>query len=635
MAAVVFVLGMTSAQAQLVLLGPDAQSPAVTPELRYWGSIDPDLGAALRAYREGDFGRELETARFSAAYAPESWAAVEVLNAAPPDGRAGDGFVLTVDAPLVGGMRVYLVREDGLTENLLDYSIFQPFDPLQHSVTRLRTPEFALAPGEQATLLMHVQFGPFQGFRARLHTPEDLIQHSFLWGVGHTAFYAFALSCLIFFFGFQGAMRSWVGVFYAVLFLAFLGLIALVDGLLFRMVYPQRPDLQSVIGFGLLFALSGAGFLVGGASLRAAQGRASRLSRGISALALVSTAGFVLSLASPGPLTALLAYGLIGASLVTALPGALAAHADRVAPPVGVVLLSGLGVGGAALVIGLTVTGWGGAWLDAANALRGVFGFLLLATMTTLTANVIALRRRHLAAVVARVAALEAEAARSRELLEAERNYARARDLAAQRQRQLATASHDLKQPLMSLRMTFDTLAADMVQETRDRLDEAFDYLGSLATGFADETPKPDPPEEAYPLCVPLATVQQMFGAEAQAKGLTLRIHDSSAEVTVPPIPLMRIVTNLVSNALKYTDAGRVVVGVRRGGGLRVLVIDTGPGMHADDLHRFSRAYEKGAASTGHGLGLSVCFELARAHGMRLDAISRSGRGTCFALYLP
>lgn len=624
----------------MIEVAPRSTPIDVTSQLRFWGAVEPDLGVALEAFEEGAFGSERSTASVSAAYAPETWAAVEIINAAPGDGRAGDSFVLTTDAPLIGGLRVFVVRESGLTENLLDYSIFAPFEPLEHAVTRLRTPEFVLAPGERVTLLMHAALGPFASFDVDLHTPEDLTEASFLWGVGHTAFYAFALSCLIFFFGFQSAMRSWVGVYYAALFLAFLGLIAYVDGLLFRTIYPQRPELQSVFGFGLLFALSGVGFLIGGLSLRTAQGEQSRLSRAMSWMAVLSIAGFAASLAVPGPITAVLAYALIALMMMSTIPGAWVSRQNGVSPTVGATTLSGIAALGVAFVFVLMVTGWAGAWLDAPNAMRAVFAVLLLATMTTLTLNVIALRRRHLAAVEARVRVLENEAELSRNLLAAERNYAGARDLAADRQRQLATASHDLKQPLMSLRMTFDTMTTDLPSDTRDRLDDAFDYLGSLATGLADQVPEasalePAQDAEEYLLSLPLSTMHQMFEAEAAGKGLALRVHASAVPVTVAPIPLMRILTNLVSNALKYTEAGRVVVGVRRGGRLRICVIDTGPGMSEAEIEQFQKAYEKGETSTGHGLGLSVCFEQAAAHGMRLEVVSKPGRGTCFSLHLP
>ncbi|MFZ7092300.1 ATP-binding protein [Primorskyibacter sp. 2E233] len=622
-----------AAQAQLVELDPGHQVADLVPDLRYWPSLDPEVSNAITAYREGQFEREMKTVAYSAGYSPETWAAVEIVNRTAADGRPPDRFAVTIDAPLVSGLRIFLVRADGLTENLTDYSIFAPFDPLDHAVTRLRTPEFDLAPGEQVTLLAHVQLGPFPDFGMALHSPEHLTEATFLWGIGHTAFYAFALSCLIFFFGFQVAMRSAVGAWNTLLFLAFLGLIAFVDGLLFRAFYPQHPELQSPIGFGLLFALSGAGFLVAGAGIRSA---APSRARAVSALSLLSFVGFLLALLVPGPLTASFAYVLIGVMLAAQIPAARAMQNDHVAPPVGAVVVAALAVLGALAVIALILSGWGGRWLDAPNAMRMVFAFLLLATMTFLTANVIALRRRHLSAVEARVIALEAEAERSRELLEAERNYVRARELAALRQRQLATASHDLRQPLMSLRMTFDTLASEMQPEVKTRLNEAFDYLGALATGYVDDSvpdTEPEPPEtEAYPLAVPLGTTRQMFENEAVSKGIKLRVLPTSLDVTVPPIALMRIVTNLVSNAIKYTADGRVVVGVRRANGPRICVIDTGPGMTETEIAAFRQAYAKGENSTGHGLGLSVCFELARANGMSLDVTSVKGRGTCFSL---
>ncbi|WP_245910735.1 MFS domain-containing histidine kinase [Pelagimonas varians] len=631
-------------QAQLVELAPGHETADMVPDLSYWASLDPEVSAAISAFRDGHFRRGLQTISYSARHSPETWAAVEIINQTAEDGRPDDRFVVTLDAPLVSGVRIFLVRTGGLTENLTDYSIFEPFDPVDHVVNRLRTPEFALSPGEQVTLLTHVQTGPFPDFGMEIHSPDYLAQASFGWGVALTAFYAFALSCLVFFFGFQAAMRSAVGVWNAVLFLVFLGVLSFVDGLLFRAVYPQHPEYASGIGFGLLFALSGAGFLVAGAGVARI---APRLGRAVSGLALLSLAGFGFAILAPGPIAAVLSYALIGAMLIANVVSARAFAQDDVAPPVGAIWVAGLAVLGAVVVIALVVSGLGGRWLDAPTAMRAVFAALLLATMTFLTANVIALRRRHLSAVEARVEALQAEADRNRELLAAERNYARARELAALRQRQLATASHDLRQPLMSLRMTFDGLATGMQPEVKSRLNDAFDYLGALASGYAedgadegwdgDETAGDggDTTEiETYALSVPLGTVLQMFQGEAQAKGLDLRVVSSARDTTAPPLVLMRIVTNLVSNAIKYTDKGGVLVGVRHGSRPRIWVVDTGPGMRAQDIAHFSNAYVKGDSSTGQGLGLSVCFDLARDHGMLLEVTSVPGLGTCFSLSL-
>ncbi len=628
------------AQAQLVALQPGHDVADLEPDLSYWASLAPKVSTAITAFREGHFRSGFQTTSYSAHYSPETWAAVEIINDAPDDGRPDDRFVVTLDAPLASGVRLFLVRADGVTENLTTYSIFEAFDPVEHAVNRLRSPEFTLSSGERVTLLAHVQTGPFPDFGMQIHSPDHLAEASFRWGVSLTGFYSFALSCLVFFFGFQAAMRNALGVWNSLLFLVFLAVIGFVDGLLFRVLYPQNPEYGPSIGFGLLFALSGAGFIVAGVGMAR---KAPRMGRVVAGLSLLSLAGFVLAVFVPGPMSAILSYGLIGVMLAANVMSAKVFAQDEIAPPVGVVWLSGLAVLGAVAVIALVVGGFGGRWLDAPMAMRLVFSALLLATMTVLTANVMALRKRHLQAVEARVEALKAEAETSRNLLETERNYTRARELAALRQRQLATASHDLRQPLMSLRMTFDGLASDMKPEIKSRLNEAFDYLNSLATGYVDESVEDAPDDETfedakpetYALFVPLGTVEQMFEGEAQAKGLGLRVIPSTAQTNAAPIALMRIVTNLVSNALKYTDRGAVLVGVRRGDPLRILVVDSGPGMNNEDIAKFRQAYAKGDTSQGHGLGLSVCFALAEENDMTLTVTSTPGKGTCFSLALP
>ena len=173
---------------------------------------------------------------------------------------------------------------------------------------------------------------------------------------------------------------------------------------------------------------------------------------------------------------------------------------------------------------------------------------------------------------------------------------------------------------------------------------EAFNYLEVLSKSYVDGTgpdlddmddaqSSPSAPEalESYALSVPLNTVQHMFNGEAVSKGLQLRVVGSSLITTAPPIVLMRILTNLVSNGLKYTTQGAVLLGVRRSGP-SIWVCDTGPGMSPKEIEHFKQAYHKGQASEGHGLGLSVCFELARTNDLTLTIRSVPGRGTVFVL---
>ena len=87
---------------------------------------------------------------------------------------------------------------------------------------------------------------------------------------------------------------------------------------------------------------------------------------------------------------------------------------------------------------------------------------------------------------------------------------------------------------------------------------------------------------------------------------------------------------------VKYTEKGKVLIGVRnRGQALELCVLDTGPGLTETEQRTFLKAYEKGSTSSGHGLGLSVCHDLAREHGLAFTCQSVKGRGTQFSLSLP
>ncbi|MDQ2814357.1 MAG: ATP-binding protein, partial [Actinomycetota bacterium] len=125
-----------------------------------------------------------------------------------------------------------------------------------------------------------------------------------------------------------------------------------------------------------------------------------------------------------------------------------------------------------------------------------------------------------------------------------------------------------------------------------------------------------------------------------EAADVALHRQLSSAPVLGDPRWLHQIVTNLLTNALKFTPAdGSVTITTRQQGRSAVLeVADTGIGIPAGELpHIFDRFWRgAGAAQTsGSGIGLSIAAELARAHGGALTAASQPGQGTRLTLTLP
>jgi len=125
------------------------------------------------------------------------------------------------------------------------------------------------------------------------------------------------------------------------------------------------------------------------------------------------------------------------------------------------------------------------------------------------------------------------------------------------------------------------------------------------------------------------------FTPAAKLKGLDLRIVSTAAHVTSDPGFVRRILQNLIGNAVRYTQTGRVVAGVRRRGKfVRFEVWDTGPGIAEDDQERIFSEFERikttSEETEGLGLGLAIVERACGQLGHPLELISEVGRGTGF-----
>ncbi|KGJ20820.1 ATPase [Paracoccus sanguinis] len=255
--------------------------------------------------------------------------------------------------------------------------------------------------------------------------------------------------------------------------------------------------------------------------------------------------------------------------------------------------------------------------------------------------------------------ALEQEAlARTRDLEAALADLSqRNRDLAVARAaadeanrsktRFLRAASHDLLQPLAAARLYLSALAdsdLDPVQrELTTRLAGAFESVEELMHAVLDISRLDSQRIEFHRRPVALDELFQRLAIEyapvAEAAGLRLSFVPTSAVVDSDPTFLRRIAQNLVSNALKYTEAGGVVVGVRRRGKRVWLEVhDSGPGISEADRARifdeFQRAVREGGPQ-GMGLGLSIVRRACTKLGHPLEVLSTPGRGTVFRVGLP
>jgi two-component system, OmpR family, sensor histidine kinase BaeS len=314
------------------------------------------------------------------------------------------------------------------------------------------------------------------------------------------------------------------------------------------------------------------------------------------------------------------------------------------------------------VVVGLTASGLGGAdGILRAALLRAIAGTAGLAALLALVVGLGVSRRitRPVARLVAVTRAMASgdRSARAgelkapgelRELGAAFDNMADTLDYEDKIRRDLvASVAHELRTPVAVLQAGHEALLDGVTEPRPEELGSLRDEVLRLARMVDD----------LQTMAAADAAVLQLSRARSDLAAIGTAAADSlarrfeTAEVTLnrelAPAPvfvderwLHQMVTNLLSNALKFTPAGGVVtIRTRRDGPSAVLeVADTGIGIPADELPRVFERFWRGEAAaqtSGSGIGLAVAAELARAHGGTLTAASQPGEGTRLTLTLP
>jgi signal transduction histidine kinase/CheY-like chemotaxis protein len=213
----------------------------------------------------------------------------------------------------------------------------------------------------------------------------------------------------------------------------------------------------------------------------------------------------------------------------------------------------------------------------------------------------------------------------------------------------LAAASHDLRQPLHALGLFVAQLRGRMQANERsrvvERIDTALAAMNELFSALLDIS-KLDagvltPEVSEFPIARLLDRIESTFGEAAREKKLSLRVVPHDAWVRTDFILLERILFNLVSNAVRYTSRGGLVVGCRRrGAALRIEVWDTGVGIPPDQRRNiFGEFYRLGEPDrdrrAGLGLGLAIVERLCRLLDHPIALASTLGKGSCFSVAIP
>lgn len=231
---------------------------------------------------------------------------------------------------------------------------------------------------------------------------------------------------------------------------------------------------------------------------------------------------------------------------------------------------------------------------------------------------------------------------------ELQRAKAEAEEANASKTRFLAAASHDILQPLNAARL----YATSLVERDRmagspdlaENIDASLDAVEEILTALL-EISRLDggalkPEITAFRIDELMRQLQREFEPSAEAKGLKLVFIATNLTLRSDRRLLRRLLQNLVSNAIKYTPSGKVVVGCRRRGAqLSVEVVDTGLGIPASKqktvFREFQRLEQGAKVARGLGLGLSIVHRIARTLDHKLTLSSVPGRGSRFCVLVP
>jgi len=219
----------------------------------------------------------------------------------------------------------------------------------------------------------------------------------------------------------------------------------------------------------------------------------------------------------------------------------------------------------------------------------------------------------------------------------------------AAKTRFLAAASHDLRQPLHALKLLLAALSStaddDRRRDIMARMTTGVDSMGSMLNALLDvselEAGGIKPEISDFPVTGLFDLVTSSVAPRARDKHLDLRIIRSSLTLRSDPALLARVVENFLTNAVRYTESGKILLGCRRrNGAVRIEVWDSGIGIpqnqYADIFEEFRQLDNPGRdRSKGLGLGLAIAGRMAEMLQHPIDLHSTLGKGSMFAVEVP
>ncbi len=541
--------------------------------------------------------------------------------------------VMVLHARFMHHLEAYrLNAAGGAPGEILRNSASQPFGERKIPYRHLAAP-LPLEPGEATIIYIGYWSDGASEMPISFETPASFEKLSARADIFNAAIYAACLAMVAFTLMATAVMRWRVHVTYALYFVCVVLFLAHMEGYTFRYLWPDWPRFNAYGSLSIGYALSFFAILFTREFLKL-RNHAPFLDR--VGIGIMITTLLVVLLGSLGDTQFIKRFGFVFNFGTTVFLIASAVVSIRHRQPGAVYYL----VGWSAIFIATLLSAIT-HWIEDVFALSMTSNFISIAVLfeamiftLAISAQVRVLRQDKVQAMAERLAATE-------ENLRLVRERADAMAEAEARRTQLASASHDAKQPLMALRLALEGETGK--GEQGRKLREILSYLDSLigrqlSETSPDRTISPDTVATPQPCDAKkmVARLDDMFRAEAEAKGLRFISRARPAQGACDPMPVLRILSNLLANAIQHTSTGSVgVVAHSTDAAVHFEIFDTGPGMNEEELEAAREAYAKGPESHGHGLGLMIAYEIAGAYGLDLSANPRSRGGLRFTLCVP
>jgi signal transduction histidine kinase len=571
--------------------------------------------------------------------------------------RANDWRFL-VNVGFTQQIAIYRIGADGAVTTLVDLKEDSPFSARPVAYPQIVAP-FALDPGEAATLVVAYYSLGAARHTMSVETPDSFAEKARINAAKNYAFYGMMLVMIGLAIVALVTLRQRVFAAYAAYLSSIFLYIAHADGMAFQHIWPDFPQLNTMAA-----SVAGSGVMVFGGLFAMTFLQTARyhpiMHRVLQAVVVsVLALDVILWTTDPKLLNRLLVY-MILVSVLTFLTAGVVAARTRFRE-VRFYLFSWAAAAIPALLFTARFAfGIEPTFITSYDAIRlALIADALMMGLATFD------RYNHLrqSALEETLAHTQRNLALGQRLAVLEERYAQATALARQREESVKDTAHDLRQPMHALRLSLRQMFAAETGKATDagQIESALAYMERLVAERLADHPETDGAasvtaggrnratdtsgtESARGSDEPglhgvLRGVADMFASEATDKGLGLRLVLAAPDAKVAAYPLMRVVANLVSNAIKYTREGRVLITLRRSGsGHRVEVHDTGPGLSGAEfeqaLVRNRRLERDRPAADGSGLGLAVVKETADANNWRLSSCAGRRTGASIRIHI-